>query len=139
MKGHQRNYAILNLFHGILTKTSKYIKPPLKLSDTDHAPNVADITNHLVELLTRGTPGTNLHSEGLKLITVHSNVSNTSFQDFISKIKIEDLYLKKPDADADANADADTVSEIPLAGPLCLLNGRALSIYSSLARTRFNL
>ena len=42
-------------------------------------------------------------------------------------------------ADADANADADTVSEIPLAGPLCLLNGRALSIYSSLARTRFNL
>ena len=31
------------------------------------------------------------------------------------------------------------VSEIPLAGPLCLLNGRALSIYSSLARTRFNL
>ena len=40
MKGHQRNYAILNLLYEILTKTSKYIKPPLKLSDIDHAPLV---------------------------------------------------------------------------------------------------
>ena len=84
---HQRNYAILNLFYGILTKTSKYIKPPLKLSDTDHAPNVADITNQLIELLTKGVPGQELYTEGLELITVHSNVSNTSFQNFISALK----------------------------------------------------
>ena len=83
MKG-QRNYAILNLLYGILTKTSKYIKPPLRLSDTDHAPNVADITNQLIELLTKGHPGQELYTEGLELITVHSNVSNTSFQNFIS-------------------------------------------------------
>ena len=112
MKGQQRNYAILNLIYGILTKTSKYIKPQLKLSDTDHAPNVADITNHLVELLTRGKSGKPLHSEGLKLITIHSNVSNTSFQNFISKIKIEDLYLQRPLADADANANANATIEI---------------------------
>ena len=79
----------------VLTKTSKYIKPPLKLSDTDHAPNVADITNQLVELLSRGNPGQELYTEGLELITIHSNVSNTSFQEFISKIKIEDLYLRR--------------------------------------------
>ena len=95
MKGHQRNYAILNLIYGILTKTSKYFQPPLKLSDTDHAPNVADITNQLVELLSRGNPGQELYTEGLELITIHSNVSNTSFQEFISKIKIEDLYLRR--------------------------------------------
>ena len=71
MKGHQRNYAILHLLYEILTKTSKYIKPPLKLSDTDHAPNVADLTNRLVDLLTRG--GRELHSKGLKLITIHSS------------------------------------------------------------------
>ena len=86
MKGHQKNYAILNLLYDISTKTSKYIKQPLKLSDTDHAPNVADITNKLVELLTRGNPGQELYTEGLELITVHSTVSNTSFQDFISAI-----------------------------------------------------
>ena len=68
MKGHQRNYAILNLLYGILTKTSKYIKPPLKLSDTDHAPNVADINNQLIELLTKGVPGQELYyTEGLEL------------------------------------------------------------------------
>jgi len=42
----------------------------------------------------------------LELITVHSNVSKTSFQNFISKIKIEDLYLQRPLTDADANANA---------------------------------
>ena len=79
MKGHQRNYAILNLLYGILTKTSKYIKPPLKLSDTDHAPNVTDIiTNQLIELLTKGVPGQELYTEGLELITVHSNVYKLS-------------------------------------------------------------
>ena len=75
--------------------TSKYIKPPLKLSDTDHAPNVADITNQLIELLTRGIPGQPLFTEDLELITIHSNVSNMSFQEFISEIKIEDLYLRQ--------------------------------------------
>ena len=55
----------------------------------------ADITNQLIELLTRGNPGEELYNEGLELITVHSNVSNTSFQNFISEIKIEDLYLKR--------------------------------------------
>lgn len=101
---HQRNYAILNLFYGILTKTSKYIKPPLKLSDTDHAPNVADIKNQLIELLTRGTPGQELYTQGLELITVHT-VSNTSFQEFVSAMKIEDLYLQRPSNEAEANAN----------------------------------
>ena len=141
MKGHQRNYAILNLFHGILTKTSKYIKPPLKLSDTDHAPNVADITNHLVELLTRGTPGTNLHSGGLKLITVHSNVSNTSFQDFISKIKIEDLYLKQPPlANADANANANGIATIEIDPQIKLSNTTAgRQLLNSIEKERSNI
>ena len=97
-----------------VTKTSKYIKPPLKLSDTDHAPNVADITNHLVELLTRGKSGKSLHSDGLKLITIHSNVSNTSFQNFISKIKIEDLYLQRPLANANANATIEIGPQMKL-------------------------
>ena len=44
-ESHQRNYVVLNLLYDISTKTSKYIKQPLKLSDTDHASSVADITN----------------------------------------------------------------------------------------------
>jgi len=126
MKGHQRNYAISNLIYGILTKTSKYIKPPLKLSDTDHAPNVADITNQLIELLTKGHPGQELYTEGLELITVHSNVSNTSFQNFISKIKIEDLYLKQPPlANADANANANGIATIEIDPQIKLSNTTA--------------
>mgnify|MGYP001408770275 CR=1 FL=1 len=40
------NLSLLQLFYDILTKTQKYIKPPPKLHDTDHAPNVADIPRH---------------------------------------------------------------------------------------------
>ena len=35
--------SLVQLFYDILTKTQKYIKPPPKLHDPDHAPNVADI------------------------------------------------------------------------------------------------
>ena len=66
----------------------------------------------MVELLTRGNPGQELYTEGLELITVHSNVSNTSFQDFISAITIEDLYLQQPLANANANATANATIEI---------------------------
>ena len=40
MRDYERNYSLIQLLHEILTKTSKYIKPPLRLSDTDHAPNI---------------------------------------------------------------------------------------------------
>ena len=85
MKGHQKNCAILNLLFDISTKTSKYIKQPLKLSDPDHAPNIADITIKLVDLLTKGDPAKEIYS-GIHLVTVNGNISNASFQDFISAI-----------------------------------------------------
>jgi len=108
MKSHQKSYAILNLLFDISTKTSKYIKQPHKLSDTDHAPNVADITNRLVQLLTKEDEGKELYS-GIHLITVHGNISNASFQDFISLIKIEDLYLQRP---SNETANATDFSQI---------------------------
>ena len=43
MKDYERNLSLVQLLHEILTKTQKYIKPPPKLHDTDHAPNVADV------------------------------------------------------------------------------------------------
>jgi len=56
--------------------------------------NVADITNKLVDLLTKGKSAKELYS-GIHLVTVNGNISNASFQDFISAITIEDLYLDK--------------------------------------------
>ena len=45
--------SLVQLFYDILTKTQKYIKPPPKLHDPDHAPNVADIVTRFIDLITK--------------------------------------------------------------------------------------
>ena len=71
----------------MLTKTSKYIKPPPKLHDTDHGPNVADIVTRFIDLITRDTPLRILQS-GLQMITVNGILPNNRFQNFISHLKL---------------------------------------------------
>ena len=57
----------------------------------------------MIELLTKGDQGKELYS-GINLITANGNISNASFQDFISAIKIEDLYLQRHSNETEANA-----------------------------------
>ena len=92
MRDYERNYSLTQLLHEILTKTSKYIKPPPKLHDTDHAPNVADIATRLIDLITRGTQMQILKSN-LEVITVNGDLPNNRFQTFISRLALEDLYV----------------------------------------------
>ena len=45
--------SLVQFFYDLLTRTQKYIKPPPKLHDTDHAPNVADIVTRFIDLITK--------------------------------------------------------------------------------------
>ena len=65
--------SLVQLFYDILTKTQKYIKPPPKLHDPDHAPNVADIVTRFIDLITKATQMQMLQS-GREFITVNGNL-----------------------------------------------------------------
>ncbi|CAL6332536.1 unnamed protein product [Bathycoccus prasinos] len=86
------NLSLVQLFYDILMKTQKYIKPPPKLHDTDHAPNVADIVTRFIDLITKATQMQMLQS-GREVITVNGNLPNNNFQAFISNLTLEDLYV----------------------------------------------
>ena len=79
MKDYDRNLLLVQLFHDILTKTQKYIKPPPKLHDPDHALNVADIVTRFIDLITKATQMQVLQS-GLEVITVTGNLPITIFK-----------------------------------------------------------
>ena len=83
MKDYERNLSLVQLFHDILTKTQKYIKPPPKLHDTDHAPNVADIVTRFIDLITKATQLQILQS-GLEVITVNGQLPMSSSTAFLS-------------------------------------------------------
>ena len=82
----------MQFFYDLLTRTQKYIKPPPKLHDTDHAPNVADIVTRFIDLITKAKQEQLLDS-GRKVITVNGNLPNNDFQVFISNLTLEELYV----------------------------------------------
>ena len=82
--------SLVQFFYDLLTRTQKYIKPPPKLHDTDHAPNVADIVTRFIDLITKAKQEQLLDSN-LKVITVNGNLPNNKFQVFISNLTLEDL------------------------------------------------
>ena len=67
--------SLVQFFYDLLTRTQKYIKPPPKLHDTDHAPNVADIVTRFIDLITKDTQLQILQS-GLEVITVNGQLPN---------------------------------------------------------------
>ena len=83
--------SLVQFFYDLLTRTQKYIKPPPKLHDTDHAPNVADIATRFIDLITKAKQEQLLDSNQ-KVITVNGNLPNNKFQVFISNLTLEDLY-----------------------------------------------
>jgi hypothetical protein len=83
--------SLVQFFYDLLTRTQKYIKPPPKLHDTDHAPNVADIVTRFIDLITKAKQEQLLDSNR-KVITVNGNLPNNKFQVFISNLTLEDLY-----------------------------------------------
>ena len=83
--------SLVQFFYDLLTRTQKYIKPPPKLHDTDHAPNVADIVTRFIDLITKAKQEQLLDSNQ-KVITVNGNLPNNKFQVFISNLTLEDLY-----------------------------------------------
>ena len=83
--------SLVQFFYDLLMRTQKYIKPPPKLHDTDHAPNVADIVTRFIDLVTKAKQEQLLDSNQ-KVITVNGNLPNNKFQVFISNLTLEDLY-----------------------------------------------
>ena len=84
--------SLVQFFYDLLTRTQKYIKPPPKLHDTDHAPNVADIVTRFIDLITKTSANQRNLQSGREVITVNGNLPNKSFQVFISNLTLEDLY-----------------------------------------------
>ena len=72
--------SLVQFFYDLLTRTQKYIKPPPKLHDTDHAPNVADIVTRFIDLITKAKQEQLLDSNRkLLLLTEIYRITNFKF------------------------------------------------------------